>query len=240
MKVTFWNSRPTKEITDFVGKDLRYADLSGTDLSGTNLRYADLSDANLTRADLSDANLRGADLTRADFTRADLTRADLRNASLRSAGLSGASLRCADLSGASLRCADLSGATLIDANLRGADFRGANLTGVVLSDQPLSSPYVLLAHLNAHILTKQYNQEDWCGTCCCLSGAAGGLINNQTLGVAVIRVVLPEFDIEVLYSSNRDNAIAELQRVTALYRVRELTAQGQKAPETVPVRVSIQ
>jgi hypothetical protein len=37
------------------------------------------------------------------------------------------------------------------------------------------------------------------------------------MGVAVIAQTLPEFDIAVLYQSDREAAIAELDRVSALY-----------------------
>jgi hypothetical protein len=75
----------------------------------------------------------------------------------------------------------------------------------------------LLASLWQHVHSGQYNQGRWCGTNCCLSGAAGLWVENQSLGVAVIATVLPLFNLAVLYSSDRDRAIAELERCFALY-----------------------
>jgi hypothetical protein len=76
-----------------------------------------------------------------------------------------------------------------------------------------------LAVLQSHTQSENYDQSKWCGTNCCLAGAAGLLIGNQTAGVAVIKKYLPEFDINILYSPNRESAIAELNRVTEIYKV---------------------
>ncbi|MGL5059069.1 MAG: pentapeptide repeat-containing protein [Microcoleus sp.] len=111
---------------------------------------------------------------------------------------------------------DLRGADLRGADLRSADLRGADLSDAVLTNATLPTRGELLSHLLSHVKTEQYDQSRWCGTNCCLSGAAGQLISNQSAGVALIMQVLPEFDVSVLYLSLPDTAIAELERVAAL------------------------
>jgi hypothetical protein len=74
----------------------------------------------------------------------------------------------------------------------------------------------LLDHLAAHAQSADFNQSSWCGTTCCLAGAAGSLINNQSAGVALIMLVLPEFKVQVLYQAVPEIAISELERVAAL------------------------
>jgi hypothetical protein len=151
---------------------------------------------------------------------ANLEEADLRKAYLEEADLKGAKLRGADLRGAKLRGADLRGAYLEEADLRGADLKGAyleeaNLKRARLSNTVLPSSNALLAHLRAHSQSASFDQSDWCGTCCCLAGAAGSLIGNQSAGIAVIMLVLPEFDVAALYQPDPLVAIDELERVAA-------------------------
>lgn len=160
-----------------------------------------------------------ADLKKADLKRANLKRTNLEGANLGWANLRWASLKRANLRWANLGWADLEGANLVGANLKGADLKGANLRETILSDAPLPSPADLCKTLIKHSGSENFNQGEWCGTCCCLAGAAGAMIGNQTLGVALIKRVLPEFDIGFLYQTEREIAIKELHRVVALHGV---------------------
>ena len=104
---------------DFIGEDLRNADLICADLSGVLFTGADLRNADLMSADLSSADLRGANLKNVNLNGADLSSAILEYAILEYA-----TLRYVNLNGASLRRADLS-----DADLSGADLNNAYLRG---------------------------------------------------------------------------------------------------------------
>ena len=149
---------------DFVGLDLREANLSGVNLSQANLSQANLSvsnlsganlsevnlsraklnvarlsGANLTKANLSGANLNVANLIRADLSGANLTQAALVRAELVLADLSGVNFSRANLSEANLRESKLRQANLGRANLSAADFRGASLTAANLEQANLQA-----------------------------------------------------------------------------------------------------
>ena len=113
-----------------IGADLRDANLKGVDLRGAYLRGANLRGANLIGAYLRESYLVGADLIGADLRDANLGSADLRCANLRGANLKGAIFLGANLRDADLEDANLEDANLINANLGGADLKGANLRGV--------------------------------------------------------------------------------------------------------------
>lgn len=85
------------------GVDDGRADFVGANLREANLRGADLCEANLKEANLHGANMYEADLCGADLTEANLRGADLRRAVLRLSNLTGANLRGADLYEADLR-----------------------------------------------------------------------------------------------------------------------------------------
>ncbi len=203
-------------------QDLCRANLSKAILNGAILKNANLTMANLEGADLRKANLEGVILNMANFPLADMRKANLKGAHLEEAylqwaNLSGtnlnmANLKGADLSGTNLEGADLTGTNLNGANLTGAVLRGANLNDAIISNSPLPTRDELLRHLVVHAQSANFNQAHWCGTNCCLAGAAGSLINNQSAGVALIMLVLPEFDTKVLYETNARTAITELKR----------------------------
>jgi hypothetical protein len=177
--------------------------------------------------DLKSANLRGANLQEADLHGVDLRGVDLQGSKLRSADLRSADLQHADLQGADLRRANLQRAKMVFTDVKGANFvyaalQKAYVVDVVLSDRPLPMPIELLRHLSEHVKSSNYIQRSWCGKYCGLSGAAGQLIRNQYLGVVLIAQLVPEFNLNVLYSPDRDRAIAELERCLALYKSREV------------------
>lgn len=161
--------------------------------------------ANLIRADLSGENLSGLDLRGADLYAANLS-----GANLSKANLSGAILECANLCSA-----DLSGANLAKTKMYAASFLATDLQGVELG-QPLPTPADLISALIDHSQSQAFNQGNWCGSCCCLAGRAGAFVQNQSAGVVVIALVLPEFDLTILYQKYPDVAIAELNRVAQL------------------------
>jgi Pentapeptide repeats (8 copies) len=106
----------------FVGYDLRNAELLDADLHGTHLVFA-----NLESAVLSYANLSGAFLVGANLRGAFLFGANLRGADLRGADLTGAQVHGSDLRETNLRKANLSGVNVDYSNLSGADLRDAEL-----------------------------------------------------------------------------------------------------------------
>jgi hypothetical protein len=195
--------------------DLSDANLSDASLGDANLSDAYLSGANLSGADLSDANLSDANLCSVNLSDANLSGANLSDANLCSVNLSDANLSGANLSGADLRDADLSGADLVEANLVGTNLSGADLRGAKLSTFVLPTSAALIKILQDHSESDFYDQSHWCGTNCCLAGAAGATIGNQALGVALVAQVLPDFNIDILYQSDKDKAIAELKRIAA-------------------------
>ena len=168
--------------------------------------------ANLMEADLREANLRFANLMEADLREANLRFADLTGAYLREADLTGAYLREANLMEADLREANL-----MEANLTGANLTGANLTGAKLSDRANPSGQKLFKILLAHTESEHFDQSNWCGTNCCLGGAAGSTIGNQSAGPVLIKIVIPEFDLSALYQSDPQVAIAALKAVEHIY-----------------------
>ena len=191
-----------------------------------NLQDANLQDANLQYANLQDATLRGA---------------NLQDANLRGAHLSSANLRGANLQDANLRGANLRGANLQDANLKDANLRSAKLQRVKLGCQ-LPSPQKLIEALYLHIYSEQYAQDKWCGTSRCLAGQAAFITSKTqpTIGVVVIALVLPQFDLNALYQVTEEYAIAELERVAALYQQSELHyPQRQPQQQTVTVKTSL-
>ncbi len=226
--------------------NLQDANLQDANLQDANLRGANLQDANLQYANLQDANLRGAKLQYANLQYANLQDANLRGANLRGANLQyanlqDANLQDANLQDASLQYANLQYANLQDANLRGANLRGAKLQRVKLGCQ-LPSPQKLIEALYLHIYSEQYAQDKWCGTSRCLAGQAAFITSKTqpTIGVVVIALVLPQFNLNALYQVNEEYAIAELDRVAALYPQSELHyPQRQPQQQTVTVKTSL-
>lgn len=192
------------DLKEILAKSKEYQETNGASGQIADLRLTDLSDKNLKNAILKDADLRAANLICAWLSFADL---------------SGADLSCSDLHFSTLTGTNLTGADLRGASMIGASLGYANLKDAILSDTPSPSPIDLCKSLLAHAKSDRFNQDEWCGTCCCLAGAAGALIGNQPLGVALIRQVLPEFNTSVLYQSVRHIAVNELKRVAALHGV---------------------
>jgi hypothetical protein len=52
-----------------------------------------------------------------------------------------------------------------------------------------------------------------------LGGAAGETIGNQSAGLALIAMVISEFDLNVLYQTKPEVAIAELNRIAKINRL---------------------
>jgi uncharacterized protein YjbI with pentapeptide repeats len=112
---------------DFVGRTLRYLDLSGLDFQGTNLAGsdmfgADLTGSNLQRADLSNVNLNRTTVIRADFSGANLKGATFMRPSVTTT-LDYDIAEAPKFAGADMRRIRMT------SKMIGADFRGANLTG---------------------------------------------------------------------------------------------------------------
>ena len=126
-----WNQ--WREQNPEIIPDLSGMSLMEPDFMGANLRKANLSGANCLQAKFTAVDLAGADLRDSVFVQADFSRTDLTGANLSRATLGMANFALADLTGANLSQADLSGAILwrtklVDANLRGAKLFSANLT----------------------------------------------------------------------------------------------------------------
>jgi uncharacterized protein YjbI with pentapeptide repeats len=139
----------------FVGADLRRADLSGTtNLRGASLREAQLQGTNLSFADLRDANLSLAQLQGTKLTGARMQGANLEFTDLRGAMLKCENRRvgmtpddCVKLQGAMLKGAQLQGLILGGAHLEGANLGGANLEGAWLSNAHLEGAWLAFANL---------------------------------------------------------------------------------------------
>ncbi len=116
----------------------------GTNFMGQDLRRANMQSAVLDQSDFRDCKLMGADIRGSSLKEASFARADLRGAKLgplrfdspdgkgvklQRTNLSGGLLRYCDLSGADLSYAILMGADLTGANLEACDLRYADLTG---------------------------------------------------------------------------------------------------------------
>ncbi len=200
-----------------------------------------LHDRKGDRPNLQGCNLQGCNLQDANLQGYNLQDANLQDAKLQYANLQDANLQDANLQYANLRGANLSSANLQDANLRGANLRGAKLQRVKLGCQ-LPSPQKLIEALYLHIYSEQYAQDKWCGTSRCLAGQAAFITSKTqpTIGVVVIALVLPQFDLNALYQENEKYAIAELDRVAALYQQSELHyPQRQPQQQTVTVKISL-
>jgi hypothetical protein len=104
---------------NFLGANLREADLSGTDLGGATLRLANLINAKLVQTDFCDADLSGADLSGATLAMANLFGADLTAANLSEANLGGAILVRTDLTNAVLDGCRAYGLSAWDVKLTG-------------------------------------------------------------------------------------------------------------------------
>jgi uncharacterized protein YjbI with pentapeptide repeats len=171
--------------------------------NGENGERADFEEGDLVGLELSGVDLRGAKLFECNLSYSSLANANLRRVDLTDAYLVGANLKNTEL---------------VDANLAGAILCGVNVKGAILSDDfLLPTPEELISHLWNHVQSSRFDQVNWCGTSCCISGAAGETIGNQSLGVVVIMQVLPEFRIDDLYQPYPKVAIDELRRVAALY-----------------------
>lgn len=121
------------------GVDWRRCFHDGREFVGADLRKAQLRDASFTRADLTKANFAEADAFRAKFYSANMAgaafdRARIAEADFTEANLTGASFRNADLRGAKLIAADMRGADFTGANLRSADLFRARLGGALWTD----------------------------------------------------------------------------------------------------------
>lgn len=155
--------RPDLQKVDFMGEDLRNANLELVNLRRANLQDSDLQGANLKATHLWQANLRGvtfrsatmtaANLELADLWHADLSYAHLRVANLQRAGLGAATLESArlqrvnfwgaDLRRAKLRGSDLQGAHFHTVNLQEADFSDAVFSATSIGNGDLSQPFGL-------------------------------------------------------------------------------------------------
>lgn len=109
---------------NFIGVDLREANLQNCNLSGANLERGLFSVTNFSNANLSRTQLRSARLNVARLTGANLSKANLEQALLNVANLIQADLRYANL-----REALVMRAELIRSQLNEANFLGSNLSG---------------------------------------------------------------------------------------------------------------
>lgn len=130
-----WNQ--WREQNPEIIPDLSGMSLNEPDFLGVNLRRANLSGANCFQARFGPADLAGADLSDSVFVQADFNRADLSGANLSRATLIMANFALADLTGANLGQADLSGAILHTTNCTEADFRDARLFSANLTETKL-------------------------------------------------------------------------------------------------------
>lgn len=148
-------------LSNLVGVDLRYADLSHTEFDGAVLGHRPLprfmshgaGPANLSGADLTDANFPGADLSHVNLRDATMIRTNLRKAVLSGACLDGADLTDAFLDGADLRRASLRKSRLVKAQLVEADLREAILEGATLVEARLVDAQLQRANLALANLT---------------------------------------------------------------------------------------
>ena len=118
---------------NFVGADLRYANLQGAILTG-----ADFTGAKLYHTDLEDADLRNANMTGAKLGKANLNKAKLQHSHLTEAKLLGTSLVGANLYRAHIDNASLFSADLTRATLKEADIRFTILQRAILNDADVS------------------------------------------------------------------------------------------------------
>jgi uncharacterized protein YjbI with pentapeptide repeats len=128
---------------NFIGFDLKGANLRESNLEKAHLPEADLRGADLWKANLREAYLPGAMLDGANLEEAFLNKAILRSVTFYKADSSKADLSHADLMDARLSEADFKGAKLFEANLTRAqlfetNLTRANLTGANLSGARLS------------------------------------------------------------------------------------------------------
>jgi len=131
-------------LNNFIGADLRKANLSGTkifeadfwkaDLGRVNFRESSLANADFSLADLYGADFTMATLSKAKFHRALLTKADFYNADLSETKFYGATLRNANFSGAYLK-----GSNFTESDLSEANFRNVDLTNVNLGEWEVNS-----------------------------------------------------------------------------------------------------
>lgn len=132
--------QPPDQTTGQAAADLlqRYAagerQFIGINLREANLAAARLGLANFQQANLTWANLQAASLNHTDLRNAKLTCAQLQHANLQSADLRGANLQGAQLCGANLSWTRLSGANLTGADLTDANLKEAELNWVVMPD----------------------------------------------------------------------------------------------------------
>ena len=117
---------------NFVGQDMRRANLQSAILDGSDFRdcvleHADLRGASLKNTKMTRVNLRGANLSPLYFMRSGKSR-------MKRTDISGSSLRYADLRHANLKDAVLMGVDLTSAVLSGCDLRNADLTGAILKE----------------------------------------------------------------------------------------------------------
>lgn len=115
------------EDANFVGQELRRANMQSglfdrADFRDCTLENADLRGSSLKNTMMTRANLRGTNLGALYFKRGGETR-------MKRADFSGSVLRYADLREANIQDAVMMGVDLSNANLSGADLRGADFTG---------------------------------------------------------------------------------------------------------------
>jgi len=114
-------------------RDFEWANFEKSNLKNGEFAYTNFIGANLKEANLEEANLRGANLERANLEGANLERANLEGADLERANLEGA-----NLDGANLVGANLVGANLEGANLKNTILEGANLKNTILENTPIN------------------------------------------------------------------------------------------------------
>jgi uncharacterized protein YjbI with pentapeptide repeats len=151
--------------TNFVGADLRHADMTSarlydSDFIGANLEGACLKNASMGDGMRTGARFRGVDLRFSNMTWACVETADFRDANLQGATLLGTVAHAADFTGANLQAAYLRNAKLQGSILKGACLRAAVLIGAELGGADISGADLHLADMREATLNP-LPPEEW-------------------------------------------------------------------------------